>query len=473
MAYLRGERQQTNLFPASLDEYVGTEDPVRVYDAFVDQLDFKALGILLDEQHVGPPEFDPQAMLKLLVYGYAYGIRSSRKLERAVHHNVSFMWLMGGLKPDHKTIARFRSDHREGLRQVLKQCVRLCMKLGLIEGNTLFVDGTKIRANAGMRESWSKERCERALKEAEGRIEKILRECDRVDAAESEQDSLVRVPGDLDDAKALREKVKGIVQELQESSKPVFNTTDPDCRHMQGRQGTHASYNVQAVVDDKHGLIVHGDVVGDVNDRHQLKNQTHQANAVLGKPCETVCADAGYDQNKDWKDLEEQKMAVVVKPNGQGPSGPFTKDQFQYDQTRDCYTCPAGETLAYRSTDKKTRHRIYAIPNAKICRGCPSKAACSKSWTGRTIARVPFEEIRPVIQARYESPWGQAIYARRQSRVEHPFGHIKRNLGVQGFLLRRLAGVRAEAALFATCFNIARMMTLIEVRTLLPKLRMS
>src|ERR1035441_3618157 len=77
-------------------------------------------------------------------------------------------WLMGGLKPDHKTIARFRRDHREALKGVLKQCVRLCLKLGLIEGNTLFVDGTKIRANAGMRESWSAERCERALKEAEG-----------------------------------------------------------------------------------------------------------------------------------------------------------------------------------------------------------------------------------------------------------------------------------------------------------------
>src|ERR1035437_352804 len=322
MAYLRGERQQTNLFPSSLEEYVGAEDPVRIYDAFVDQLNFRELGILLDEQQVGPPEFDPQAMLKLLVYGYAYGIRSSRKLERGVHHNVSFMWLMGGLKPDHKTIARFRRDHRDALRNVLKQCVRLCLKLGLIEGNTLFVDGTKIRANAGMRESWSAERCERALKEADGHIERILRECESVDADEEAKDSLVRAPGELAEAKALREKVKAIYQELQESSKKSFNTTDPDCRHLQGRQGTHAGYNVQAVVDDKHGLIVQSDVVDDVNDRHQLENQTSQANAVLGKSCETVCADAGYDHNEDWKDVEEQGISVIVKPNDQGPSGP-------------------------------------------------------------------------------------------------------------------------------------------------------
>ena len=471
MAYLRGERQQTNLFPVSLEEYVGAEDPVRVYDAFVDQLDFKELGILLDEQQVGPPEFDPQAMLKLLVYGYAYGIRSSRKLERAVHHNVSFMWLMGGLKPDHKTIARFRSHHREGLKQVLKQCVRLCMKLGLIEGNTLFVDGTKIRANAGMRESWSKERCERVLKEAEGRIEKILRECDRVDAAETEQDSLVRVPGDLAEAKALKEKVKGILQELQGGSKQVLNTTDPDCRHMKGRQGTHAGYNVQSVVDDQHGFIVQSDVVDDVNDRNQLAEQTEQANASLGKPCQTVCADAGYDQNRDWKELEGQGIAVVVKPTEQGPSGPFTKDQFRFDAERDCYACPAGHLLTYRTTDKETGYRLYRITNADLCGRCVYGSACTKARAGRMISRVPLEEIRPIVQARYQSMVGQALYARRQSRVELPFGHIKRNLGVQAFLLRRFSGVRAEAALLATCFNIARMMTLVAVNSLLPKLQ--
>lgn len=473
MAYQRGERQQTNLFPASLEAYVGSEDPVRVYDAFVDQLDFAELGIVLDEQQMGPPEFDPGAMLKLLVYGYAYGIRSSRKLERAVHHNVSFMWLMGGLKPDHKTIARFRRDHREALKNVLRQCVRLCMKLGLIEGNTLFVDGTKIRANAGMRESWSAERCERTIREAEGRIEKILRDAEREDAAEEAKDSLVRVPGDLAEAKALREKVQTIYRELQGSTKKSLNTTDPDCRHVQGRQGTHAGYNVQSVVDDKNGLIVQSDVVEDVNDRHQLENQTKQANEVLGKPCQTVCADAGYDHNEDWKKVEEQGIAVVVKPNDQKPPGPFSKDKFTFDAEQDWYRCPVGNRLTYRSTSEHTHHRQYAIENAKTCRGCEHFSDCTKNWSGRRVTRAPFEEIREIVQKRYESPAGQTIYARRQSRVEHPFGHIKRNLGVQAFLLRRLAGVRAEAALVSTCFNIARMMTLVGVGALLPKLRTS
>jgi len=99
------------------------------------------------------------------------------------------------------------------------------------------------------------------------------------------------------------------------------------------------------------------------------------------------------------------------------------------------------------------------------------KPSCTKSFSGRTIGRIPLEEIRPIIRARYESAAGQAIYAKRQSRIEHPFGHIKRNLGVQAFLLRGFAGVRAEGAIFATCFNMARMMTEVGIGALLPRLR--
>lgn len=119
------------LFPPSIEGYISSEDPVRVYDAFVEYLDFQGLGIEIDPHKIGNPAYDPKTMLKLLVWGYSYGIRSSRKLERAVHHNVSFMWLMGGVKPDHKTIANFRTDNKLALKKVLKQCARLCLKLSL------------------------------------------------------------------------------------------------------------------------------------------------------------------------------------------------------------------------------------------------------------------------------------------------------------------------------------------------------
>jgi len=148
MAYRYGDRQQRTLFPQSVDEYIPADAPVRAYDVIVDSFDFDALGIEVNSHKVGCPQYDPIAMLKLLVYGYSYGVRSSRKLERETHYNLSFIWLAGGLKPDHKTIAEFRRKNKSAIKKVLKQCARLCIDLGLIEGNTLFVDGSKIRANA-------------------------------------------------------------------------------------------------------------------------------------------------------------------------------------------------------------------------------------------------------------------------------------------------------------------------------------
>jgi transposase len=193
MPYIVGARNQNQLFPASIEEYIGPEDPVRAYDAFVEQVDFSRLGIELDEHQVGPPEFDPRAMVKLLVYGYSYGIRSSRKLERATYHNVSFIWLMGGLKPDHKTIARFRSDNAGALKNILGQCAQVSLKLGLIEGNTLFVDGTKIRANASMKHTWTADRCKKSMQEIDQRIDTILKECEIADQSEQSRTSLVKM----------------------------------------------------------------------------------------------------------------------------------------------------------------------------------------------------------------------------------------------------------------------------------------
>ena len=144
MAYRYGHREQMELFPQTIEDYVDPDDPVRAYDAFVEALDLNKLGITLDEKQIGNPEYHPMAMLKLLTFGYSYGIRSSRKLERAVYHNLAFIWLMGGLKPDHKTIAEFRRNNKTSLREILKECARLCISLYLIEGNALFVDGTKI-----------------------------------------------------------------------------------------------------------------------------------------------------------------------------------------------------------------------------------------------------------------------------------------------------------------------------------------
>ncbi len=140
-------------------------------------------------------------MLKLLVYGYSYGVRSARKLERACHHNLSFIWLTSGLKPDHKTIAEFRRKNKEALANVLKQCAKICIKLNLIEGDILFLDGTKIRTNVSINKTWTRKKAKKALKHIDERISDILAQCDAID--EAEQGSLITMNEELKDQKTL------------------------------------------------------------------------------------------------------------------------------------------------------------------------------------------------------------------------------------------------------------------------------
>ena len=197
MAYKISERNQMNLFPSIIDDYVSKDDPARVYDAFVDALNFKELGISITSYKSGAHEYYPKDMLKLLIYGYSYGIRSSRKLERACCHNLSFIWLMGGLKPDYRTISRFRSEYKGAIKNVLRQCARMCIKLDLIEGNALFIDGSPFRASASIRNTWTLERCEKHIKDLSSRIDELVDESVDIDTHEDGMDSLATVKKEL------------------------------------------------------------------------------------------------------------------------------------------------------------------------------------------------------------------------------------------------------------------------------------
>ena len=470
MAYRYGNRYQMQLLPQRIEEYITPDDPVRAYDAFVEALDLRELGITLDPHKVGNSEYHPLSMLKLLVYGYSYGIRSSRKLERATHHNLSFIWLTSGLKPDHKTIAEYRRRNRSALAQVLKQCARICIKLNLIEG-TLFLDGSKIRANASIKNTWTREKAQKALKHIDKRIKDILTQCNTVDEAEEGTGSLVTMDKELKDQKILKSKVKGILKELEEEKQKSLNTIDPECTRINSLQGSHAGFNIQSTVDEKEGLILSIDVVSENNDLNQFASQINQANQILGKKCKTAVADSGYASTDELEKIDQQGIKVIVPSQRQASKfepHEFAKERFTYDSKNDCYICPPGHKLTLSSTNKK--NKAYRISDNKICFACPHYGICTRSKKGRTIARLLNEEVRQRLEARYKESQSQEIYKLRKQKSELPFGHIKHNLKVDPFLLRGLKGVRAEASILSTCFNLARMITLLGVPALVREL---
>lgn len=472
MAYRYGDdRKQVMLFPESIDQYIKDQHPVRAYDAFVDALDFAALGITLDERKVGNSTYDPRLMLKLLLYSYSYGIQSSRKLERELHNNLSFIWLMKNLKPDHKTISEFRRHNKGALEKALKLCARLCLKLGLIQGNILFVDSTKVWANAGKAHQHAEKWYQKQLGEVDKRIARLLAECEKIDQDEAHLGSLVEMPKELKTEQQLKASIEAALAEFEHQSARTkdgkerhINRVDPESRQMKSPRGSHPSYAVHSVVDDQNGLIVHVDTVNDANDSAQLAEQIQGAEDSLKQACQIACADAGYANIDEIEKIESDERTVLVPSQRQASDKSperFDKCQFVYDPEQDCYYCPAGQRLVFRRfQDKAKRKRDYRITKPGVCRGCIHFGACTESKQGRTIVRHVLEALKEKVEARLEQPEMRAIYANRKARVEHPFGYIKKVLGFRQFSLRGRSGAQAEASIVAICFNLTRMMTL-------------
>lgn len=471
MAYRYGNRTQITFLPDMVDKYVNDDDPVRVYDAFIDCIDINEIGIEIDPHSVGNSSYDPKAMLKILVYAYSYGWRSSRKIERALHHNLSFIWISGGLKPDFKTISTFRKNNQESLKKVLVQCARLSMKLNLIEGNTLFTDGSKFRANAGNRETRSLEKWEKYKEHIARRIDELLEESNSIDKNESE--SLISINKELRNQKQLRNKITSLLDEFKDEER--VNGTDPQCKIMKGRQGSHAGYNVQSTTDESHGLIVSLEGTASGNDLNELSKQVEIAEETLEKTCETICADAGYSSINDLVSLVEDGKTVVVPTARQAEKtkkeNPFSKEHFTYYSEQDIYRCPEGKEL-YRSSKKDGLTELdYKMRNKNDCLNCTHFGKCTNAKHGRTLQRSIHEEVKDKLKEIYESHEGQKVYEKRKMRAELQFGHIKRNLGAGAFLLRGLKGINAELGILGTCFNLSRMITIMGgVRPLIAKL---
>lgn len=474
MAYKVGDRLQKTLFPNIIDDYIGKHDPVRVYDSFVDSLNLEKLGIVEEYNKAGADEYQPRNMLKLIIYGYSYGVRTSRKLELACHHNLSFIWLMGGLKPAYRTIARFRSENKGVIKNVLKQCVKLCIKFNLIEGNTLFVDGSSFRGDASIRNTWTRERCDKALKAIDKRIDELVEEAERIDKEEEEKGSLVEIKEELRDKEVLKEKIQEIASELNNTGKAQTNTTDADCVKVKGRQGLHAGYNVQMAVDEKHGLIVNSEATSHSQDANQFSEQVKKASEVLNKKPKAVCSDSGYHSVKDISKVDKNIMVVMpsqkqVQEENGFFLGPFDKDRFTYDVQKDEYICPGGNRLTYIGTAKSGRRVGNRLFRAKAdeCQSCRHFGICTKSIHGRTIDRLREEVLKDKLEKIYVSAEGQRIYKQRKEKVELTFGHIKRNLKAGQFLLRGKDKVDAEVSILSTCFNIVRMITIVGIPDLL------
>jgi len=308
----------------------------------------------------------------------------------------------------------------------------------------------------------------------DNRIEETLKVAEAEDAAEEGTPSLVDLPTELLEPQRIKEKVSQIMEELKASGKSSLNTTDQESASFNGIHGAGCGYNAQVVVDDKYGLIVNADAVSAGNDIGQMSGQIDQAQEVLGKKPAVAVADAGYSDMSDLKRLDEQNIQLIV-PNKEQvndkPISEFDKRNFSYDAEIDRYICPLGHPLRFVQVIQTSQNRLYTIQQKSHCFNCKNFGKCTHSKSGRKLERLPEEDLKTRLEQSYVLPENKAIYIRRQYKSEPVFGHFKKNLGFTYYLLRGRPGANAEIALVSICFNIRRMITILDYKGLIQRLK--
>lgn len=461
--FIEGDsRTQHTLFPEALDDYITTENPVRVIDAFVDSLDLSELGFKTDYAHTGRPGYHPATQLKLFIYGYLNRIQSSRRLEREAGRNVELMWLLGRLSPDFKTIADFRKDNGKGIKNTCRTFIDICRQLNMFTDVIVAIDGSKFKAVNSKRNNYTPQKLKGHIERVERHIDDYLKQMEAADEGENGTADDTVVVDKIDELKQKLAELKSLETSVKNAPDRQISTTDPDARLMKTRGMTRSvCYNVQTAVDAKNHLIVAHEVTN-TPDRGQLYGIAVQAQDALQEKKFTVIADKGYYSGPDIKATQDAGMTPLVSKGDTSASekkGIFNRSLFKYDVDKDVYICPAGKVLTYRMTNKEHGMNIrrYFV-DIMTCRACELKPKCTNSSTQRRMSRWEHQgQIDQMDQVMKVHP--KHVLIRKQT-VEHPFGTIKSWMGATHFLTRRFKNVSTEMSLHVLAYNLKRMMAI-------------
>src|SRR6266699_943218 len=398
------DRGQSTLFPDCLEDWIHEDNPVRVIDVFVDELDLGGLGFDgVDPEATGRPSYHPSVLLKLYIYGYLNRVQSSRRLEHEAGRNVEVMWLTGRLAPDHKTIADFRKDNGRAIRQVCARFVALCRTMGLLMEASVAIDGSKFKAVNNRDKNFTRAKMDRRMAQIEESVARYLQQLDTADRQEPSEALKAKVS-------RLKEKIAKLKEQMQ---------------------------RLRAI------------------ETRMLATPDQQV--TLGVENLDAVADRGYFNSEEILACEQANITVTLpKPmtSNSKAEGRFGKQDFRYVAEEDVYICPAGERLAYHYTNEENG-LVLRRYWTNACQSCALRHCCTTAKE-RRITRWEHEHILEAVQRRLdEHP--EKMRQRRET-VEHPFGTIKARMGATHFLMKTLPRVATEMALHVLAYNLTRVM---------------
>jgi len=476
--FIEGEdRSQVTLLPERLDDYIAEDNPVRVVDAYVEELDLQEVGFEgAEPAATGRPSYHPAVLLKIYIYGYLNRIQSSRRLEREAQRNVELMWLTGRLAPDFKTIADFRHDNGIGIRNVCRRFVELCRELKLFSQAVVAVDGSKFKAVNARDRNFTPGKVQKRQEQIEESIKRYLDALDTADRTQAPAEFQAKAEHLQDKLRTMREQMRrmqGIEQQLKHEPDGQLSLTDPDARSMatSGRGSGIVGYNVQVAVDAKHHLIVAHEVTNSGSDRAQLAPMAAAAREAMGKKKLQAVADRGYYSAPQIKACHDAGIAAVLpKPmtSNAKAEGRFDKSDFIYIAKDDEYQCPAGQRAIYRFTREEHGLQLRRYWSS-ACPQCPIKAQCTPS-DYRRISRWEHEAVLEAVQRRLDRQ-PKAMTLRRRT-VEHVFGTLKHWMGTTPFLMRRLPNVATEMSLQVLAYNLKRVIGVLGIARTMKAIRL-
>jgi len=422
MDYIKSkDRHQIEMY--NLDDQIEKDNTVRFLDAFVDKLDLTQLGFVVNEiKSEGRPAFNPKVFLKIYLYGYLNGLRSSRKLEKECKRNIELQWLTGKLVPNYHSIADFRKVNSTALRNTFKLFVLFLKDADLITGKIIAVDGTKVRAHNSKKNNYSPKKIERHLTYIEEKTNEYLSQLDSNDANE-ETLKVSAIQEKINRLKENKIKYEILNEKLEKSGEPQISTTDEDARALlvQG-QVVEVSYNMQAAVDQKHNLVIATHTINK-NDRNALSKIAIEAKENISAKKITVLSDKGYHNGREIETCRQNNIdticaqQVLINSNTKGTTPDYLVTHFVYNKEADTYTCPQGETLTTTGTwHKKTRERDshqFKKYRTSACKTCHVKHLCTaRADGGREIDRSEYADAVDENSKRYKN--NKELYRKRQ-----------------------------------------------------------
>jgi transposase len=495
--YKQYDYKQMVMLPISLEDQLapGTLE-FAIHTLVETRMDLSLFDEKYKNDETGRLAYDPKILLKVVLFAYSRGLTGSRKIEQACRENVVFMALSCGVKPDHSTIAAFISSMKAEIAPLFRDVLLVCEEEGLLGGTFFALDGLKLPGNASKEWSGTHSQLQMKKDRLEAKVKQLLEEHER----EDEEDDDSSGPGSFRDRtsrerqiKRLQKQAERIEKWLSENAKKIganrkeitSNITDNDSAKMITSHGYIQGYNGQALIDDKHQVVVHAKAFGTVSDHGHVAPLMQGAKENIQAVGQSedyfrgaiFVADTNYHSESNIKKCQEMELDAYIPDRYFRRRDPryatqkrywpkkkkFRLEDFHYDEPNDHYVCPNEKRLKVKLKELYREGLVYRVYIAEEndCKGCPLKLKC---LTGRGAKKkylwvpvaVQLTNLSRRMAGKIDTEKGRKVYPRRIAIAEPVFANIRTHKRLDHFTLRGKVKVNIQWLLYCMVHNIGK-----------------